>query len=263
MLGQDESGAPVIIDLVSPWGIAVAGQSRSGKSQLVYRLLATAANYDEVAVVGCDPTGLIFQPFADALHPDWRASRLSDVGPHVEVLDRLVEELDRRIDYLLASDLDQFEDFSVEFPLLVAVLEEYPALISTSEADDLADARRPGERYAPRVRRNVRRIIQEGAKVGFRVVLLSQRADAAIIGGSERSNLAFRISLRTVDADGVRMLHPLATAQMIIRLSLAAPGVGIVDGPGEVTRFFRGTYMTYAQYLHDVRKNIRMSASHE
>jgi len=83
-----------------------------------------------VLVCGCDPTGLLWRPFAGSRHAEWRVSGLADLATHQDLLTRLVDEMDARIADLPA-DRDTIET-TPERPLLVVVLEEYAACSARS-----------------------------------------------------------------------------------------------------------------------------------
>jgi S-DNA-T family DNA segregation ATPase FtsK/SpoIIIE len=252
-VGRDENGVDVYVDLWDSWHLAAQGMTRAGKSVLLYGLLAQAAEDPAIAVCGVDPTGVLFSPFADAPWSEWRASGTRDMPAAAGTLRAIVDEMDRRITELPTLDVDQLRDFTPDSPILLVVLEEYPGLLSSAESDDEAEGRKAGEKLAPRIRRDVRRLVQESAKVGGRVFLLAQRMDASIVGGAERSNLGTRFSLRVDTADAVRMLHPSIEPGLVEALAQAKPGQGVVDTPGEPLRRFKADFLDYGGYLARVR----------
>ena len=262
-IGTDELGREVRLDLADPWHLVVQGQSRGGKSVLVYGLLASAASSPEIVVAGCDPTGIMLNPFTQADNPEWRSMRNTDVTAHKSVLRSLVRELDERIDRLLLQDRDKLDAFSAEQPLIVVLMEEYPGLLAAAEADDMAEGRKPTERIAPAIQRDLRRLIQEGAKVGFRVLLLAQRADASIIGGSERSNFGIRVTMRVDNPDAVEMLHPSIDSDLTQRIAMFSAGTGVLDRPGERLALFRSNNTSYADYVNRVRTSLMDRVKHE
>lgn len=250
-VGRCEDGDDLVIDLTDPWHVGVQGMSRSGKSVLLYDLLAATAGRDDVLVTGLDPTGILLAPWAHAPGADLRHCGTGDLDNAVRVVEALVQEMDQRIGHLLATGADQVRPGTPGVPVVVVVLEEYPGLLSVLAAHD--QATKPAGRLENRVRLGVRRLVQEGAKAGFRVVMLAQRFDAAVVGGAERSNLGTRISLRVDNGDAVRMLHPAATGAQVAELAAAEPGRGLVDTPGAPTRWFKADLTGYAQYAHRVR----------
>lgn len=254
-LGWSETGEGVVIDFLSPWHLAIQGQSRSGKSVSAYKLLGSLSECENVVVAGCDPTGVLLSPFNNYPFSDWRAC--GGGSDFVGVIDRLVQEMDRRISRLV-SDMergvyvDKLSEFSPELPLLVVVLEEYPGLLSLLDSEDKVAGRKASDAHGVRVRAGVRRLIQEGAKVGVRVVMIAQRFDASIVGGAERSNLGTRISHKVDNLDAVKMLHPNADSTLMERFSAFKPGYGYIEQAGQEPQFFRSYGVNYEKYARTV-----------
>lgn len=254
-LGRVEDGTDLVLDLTSPWHLAIQGMSRSGKSTVMYDLLAVLAPVRAVTVAGVDPTGILLYPWRDHPNSGWRSIGTRDMQAACEVLDELVAEMDRRITVLLDRALDKFDTFSDSLALVLVVLEEYPGILSAAEVQDQAEGRKPSDRLAPRIQRSTRRLIQEGAKVGFRVLLIAQRMDASIIGGAERSNLGTRITMRVDNADAIRMLHPNVGADYLASVPRMSPGVGLIEVPGVPIRLFKADLLEYRDYVETVRRS--------
>lgn len=247
-LGRTEHGTDLYGDIWAPWHTLVQGQTRSGKSVLSYLMLAPLACRDDVIVTGVDPTGILLGPWGDLPGASLRHTATGDVPGMVVTLAALTEEMDRRITALVANGQDKIEDFTTDQPLIVVVLEEYPGTIATAEAYDAAHGLKPAQRTAPAIRYHVRRLVQEGAKVGFRLLMLVQRADASIVGGAERSNFGFRVSMRVDNPDAVRMLHPAATVEQCQIVQACVPGEGVFESPGQPLTRFKADYCTYQDY---------------
>lgn len=256
-LGVTDDGHPLVIDLRDPWHIAIQGMSRSGKSVLTYNLLAPLATCDNVLVCGVDPTQILLSPWRGYPGDEFRHLG-GDAEAAAKTLASLCRAMDLRIQGLVDATRDKLDTWTPAVPLLVVCLEEYPGLLAQAEADDAAEGRRPADRVAPRIKRSVRRLIQEGAKVGIRVILIAQRMDASIIGGAERSNLGLRITMRVDNADAVRMLHEGADAPTIDAALNSSQGLGIVQDPLRGLRRFRGDLATYEQYASYVQAHTPM-----
>lgn len=250
-VGRHEDGSDVVVDLQEATHVAIQGMTRSGKSCFSYSLLSGLAHATAVEVVGCDPTAILLGPWVGRPGGRFRATGGGDMAAHATALDNLVAEMDIRITQLVESRRDKLEAFTSEMPLLVTVLEEYPGLLAAAESEDRAAGRSMKERVAPRIVANVRRLVQEGAKVGVRVVIIAQRFDAAIVGGAERSNLGYRMSFR-VDRQGQHMLHPDLDSQVGEQVREFAPGVGVLDAPGTPTAVFKSDLTEYEAYVRRV-----------
>ena len=248
VLGIDERGKDIVLDFGDSWHSAVQGMTRSGKSVLTYLVLSQLGAFEEVQITGLDPTGVLLGPLKNRPGADLRAITTASMEDHAEVIRGLVAEMDHRITGLLEAGKDKLEDFTPATPLLLVVLEEYPGVLGAAAAEDSEQARKPAERTKTKIQAGVRRLIQEGAKVGIRVLLLAQRMDAEIVGGAERSNLGNRITLRVDNADALRMLHPQADQDQAALAAKFQPGHGLIDRPGLDTSRFRTDYITYSAY---------------
>lgn len=253
-VGRDETGNAVSLDLFgTSTHVAVQGMTRSGKSVALYLLLgqlAPLARSGAVEITGVDPSGLLFKPWAGYSETaELRCSGAGDPEQMVAVLERLVADMDARIESLLASRRDSIRP-GVDAPLRLVVLEEYPGLLSTLETAD--SGRKPAERLLPRARGYVRRLVQESAKAGYRVVMIAQRFDAAIIGGSERANIESRITLKVDNLDAVRMLHPGADAALAAEVAKFKPGFALLEGPSTPLLKMRFDWCSREDYLSAV-----------
>jgi hypothetical protein len=248
LLGRVESGALLRGEPGDLPHTIVQGVTRSGKSVWTYALLAQLAHRPDVLVAGCDPTGLLWRPFAGSRHAGWQASGLSDLAAHEAVLARVVDEMDARIRNL-PDDRDTAE-VTVERPLIVVTLEELPGLLRVLDA-----AKTRGDDPGARVRSLVSRLLAEGAKAGVRVVILAQRAEASVVGAFERAMCSLRISFRTDNRASVELLHPGAEPALADVHTRALPGVALVSRPGaELTRM-RGPYLGgYPEFAAVVRR---------
>lgn len=253
-VGRTEHNTDLVLELAIGGGhIALQGQSRSGKSTLAYRYLGGLAHYPEVAVAGVDPSSLLLHPFNGAPHRNWRHLGALDFNEATAKLYRLTDEMDRRIANLLFRDLDKLEDFTVDRPLILVVMEEYPGTLAGAKSEDDVLARKPHERVAPQIARCVKRLVQEGAKVGMRVFLLAQRATAETLDGDTRSNCATRITMRVDNATAVRLLHEDCPDELVAQCRRFEPGVGIIERPGHEIMRFRTDLVDYQWYLDKVR----------
>lgn len=239
ILGRDETGTPVTLELGAAAHLASQGATGSGKSVGTYSLLGQLRDAPDVRVTGVDPTGLLLGP--------WRG-RWTDVPApvcgtknpdrYVITLDRVVQEMDRRIG-AMPPGRDSVQ-LGSECPVLLVVLEEHPGALRVLDG---ADAKL-GKSY----RALVGRLLAEGRKAGIRVLLITQRADAAIVGAYERSQASHRISYRVDSADGLRMLHPDVSPDTAAEHASAPAGVALVTIPGQPLTRMRSPYVSYAEY---------------
>lgn len=248
-LGIDSRGRALGLDPFAPRHTVLTGATRSGKSVQLYNMIVQLRGLP-VTVCGIDPSGIVFNALDDALGGSaWRVSTLRDTEKARDVMDAIVEEMDRRIDLLLKRKLDKIDDFDSLVPLLVVVLEEYPGTLAALAAADQAAGLKPADRIEPHIRAAIQRLALEGAKVGVRLWIVAQRADASLLTGVLRSQLTQRLSFRQ-DADGVRMLHDGITPDQIQAMQTFRPGVAYAEYAGELPlTLYRADLISYADFV--------------
>lgn len=232
-LGRTVTGRALELDPFLPRHTLLTGATRSGKSIQLYGMLTQLRGLP-AKVCGVDPTGVLFNALGGALGgDDLRALTLRDLDKVESVVTGIVSEMDRRIGLLLDRRIDQFTMFTDTFPLLVVVFEEYPGMLAALAALDQASGARGANRVELRVRAAVQRMALEGAKVGLRVWIVAQRADASLLTGVLRSQLTQRLSFAQ-DIDGIRMLHEGITDEQIGEMQRFLPGMAFAEYTGEL-----------------------------
>lgn len=258
VLARDEHGAPVGVDPDGTAHIALQGATRSGKSSVCYTLLGALAHRPDVVVCGIDPSGLLLGAFEGGRGSGHIATgtRAEDLDHAADVLGDLVQLMDERVDSLRRSGADKLSTFSAGVPAVWVVLEEYPGLLSAARALDAERGAKTGQRLATRLERAVGRLVKEGAKVGVCVLVIAQRTSADALDTDDRSNIAFRVTLRVDNGDAVRMLHDGITTTGVEAVRQFAPGVALLESPGCPVRRVRFHHTDYATYRARVAAGV-------
>lgn len=248
LLGRDEHGPDLRLSLVESGHIVEQGMTRLGKSMWAYSLLGQLVEAPDVEVAGCDPQGMLLRPWA-AREGAQIALGLADVEQHVDVLEGLVSEMDRRLQEL-PRGVDKLQVSQTD-RLIVVVIEELPALIRAARGYPTpakVDGVQPAK-VVDRIQRAVGRLLAESHKVGFRVLSIAQRQDAELYGsGGPRGQFGVRISF-ACDSDALKMLHDVP-ADLVAAHATALPGIALISGVGLPLARVRGPYMAgeYAAY---------------
>lgn len=250
-LGVDEHGQDVCLDWRTAPHMIVQGTTRSGKSTLLYGLLAQLVGRADTRIAGIDPSGLLLRPFVGSVHAARQVLGLRDMDDIETVLAELVTEMDNRTSGMpLGRDT---VTTGPELPLLVVVLEEWAGVL---RALDQVDAK-----LGKRVRGLVSRLLCEGHKSGVRVVMVVQRAEASVIGGLERAQCDLRVTFRVDNADSVKLLHPGASPDVVERHSTAPNGVALLTAPALPLGGIRAGLIDYATYTDVVRTGVSLPAA--
>lgn len=248
ILGRAVSGRDITLDLCAPHHLLITGSTRSGKSAQLYEILAQCKGLP-VQIAGIDPSGIVFAALGDSLGGGLRVLTLRDAQRCIDVMTEILAEMDNRIDGLLEQRHDKIDDYTEQTPLMLVVMEEYPGLLAALSAIDTANGSRGKDKAETQIKAAVQRIAMEGAKVGIRLVLLAQRADAVILGGALRAQLTARLTFRT-DADGARMLHESIEPEQIEAMARFSPGVGYIEVAGvQELEQYRADYISYADLV--------------
>ena len=252
LLGRAEDATSITHVLAAPGHIAVQGQNGSGKSQLAYGLLAQLCAAADVLVAGSDITGLLLgRAWQDTAHQPWQVTGSRDLAAHAELLDRLVAWMDDRLDAMPARQDSIIP--STTNPLVLVVLEEFPGLVRAATAND--------KKLAERINRAVLRLLSEGRKTAFRVLMLAQRFEAnAVGGGYARDQFAVRLSFR-VPADSLAMLHGDDARALGTEHANAAPGIAYLSAPGHDCIRLRAPLMGgYGRFCDRITRDGRRPA---
>lgn len=211
LFGRDDQGSDLRLSLADWSHTLVQGQTRSGKSRWLYGFLEQLSEAPDLLFAGSDITNLVLRPFEDhPRHGNLMATGSADIEAHAQVLEHLVKIMDDRI-AAMPAHLDVFP-CGTEDPYFLVLLEELPGLLKRA-ADEDARMKPKGTLHS-RITSAYGRLLAEGAKAGFRLVIVMQRADANIIGGYEREQCPIRISFPVGSPAAVSMLHPSVSDEM-------------------------------------------------
>lgn len=236
----------VSISLDASQHYAFQGQARSGKSVAMYGFLSQLREHTNWQITGIDPTGAL-PSAADSI--PWVLAggggiRPSDVS---EWLDELESVLNRRLVALRRDQsADKFEFDDPNYPMLLIVLEEFPGVLKSLKVAEAGV--KPAERVTDRLKAVYGRLLMEALKVNIRVLTIAQRADAEILGGAERAQIACRVTFKVDNQDAVRMFHDGISGHEWEQLRNAAPGVGVIDQIGQPRTMFRAFSTSFIEY---------------
>jgi len=225
----------------------LVGATRSGKSAMTYALLCQAASDPTVLVAGVDVSSILLSPFATEATKPWVHLGSANLEHAVEVVENMVSEMQRRLDFLIASGLDKVNP-GVDFPIVLFVLEEYPGLLGALDGWDAASGVKAADRLKPRLLLGVGRLLRESAKVGIRVLTISQTAHKEILGGDLRSQYSRRWCHRLDSAGDVSLCLESATKEQVEGLMTSQPGVSLYWEAGHPIVSARSHFIEYPAY---------------
>ena len=249
VLGRTEDDRTLAHALADAAHLAVQGQNGAGKSAFTYGLLSQVCAAPDVLIAGSDITGLVLgRAWAGTAHHDWQITGTRDLEAHAAMLDALAAEMDRRLDAMPPRQ-DKIRP-TVQTPLVLVVLEEFPGLLRAAQAKD--------KKLAERITSTVLRLVSEGRKAAFRVLMLAQRFEAnAVGGGYARDQFALRLSFR-VPGESLVMLHGEDARRLGPEHANAAPGVAYLSAPGRDIVRLRAPYLgSYGEFCDRIARHGR------
>lgn len=200
-LGVDTFGNPVIEDLVQMPHLLVAGTTGSGKSVFINNLIAgllCRKSAREMRFVFIDPKMVELAAYKNL--PHLACPVISDVKTQAKVvLNRLVAEMERRYEMMLALEARNIQEFNetvrtrrrsqfAEFngkwqplPYVVFLIDEF--------ADLILILGKPAEEL-------ITRLAQKARAAGIHLIIATQRPSVNVVTGLIKANFPTRIAFR-------------------------------------------------------------------
>nr|WP_017202699.1 FtsK/SpoIIIE domain-containing protein [Microbacterium barkeri] len=185
----DENGNTVNLGLYER-NILLGGVPGSGKSGGATALLVGISRLENCALVGLDPKRVELNMWRD------RFSVIAKKDGHAsEVLAALLEEMERRYEWLEQNDLKKvpFDRFH-EKPLIVILIDELADLVSVgvTKEEKAAEAQRSTA---------IRRLIAKGRAAGIVVITATQKPSSDVIPTSLRDLIQQRVAFATTNRE--------------------------------------------------------------
>ena len=246
VVGRCDDGEDAVIDLADASHIAIQGMTRSGKSAFCYTVFGQLIESDAIRVTGIDPNRVLLEPLAEATDSS-NFVLGNDPLSALRLLDRTIVELENRLALVSKWKVEALgkKHFNSTLPVHVVMLEEYAGLIRSAALYD--EGLKPAERVGSKIKQRVARLVSEGAKAGIRVMLITQRMDAAIVDGDSRGQFGVRITMGVDNGDAVRMLHPEADKETIKKVVSFPPGRALLWQRFR-ERFMQADFTPYDEY---------------
>lgn len=205
-LGMDSYGHIFRYDLGLMPHLLAGGATGSGKSQLMHNILFSIFNNaspEEVKFILVDPKRVEFHPYNGI--PYLLRPVVQDIDEGIEVLEMLVDEMQRRYEILAEAKVRNISDYNekvgkIELPFIILLVDELSDLIC----------------YKPKiVEKSIIRVAQLAKATGIHMVLATSRPSSDIYSGLIKANIPSRIAFNTaskkdsrqiIDQDGAEIL---------------------------------------------------------
>ncbi len=202
LVGVDIKGLPVFIDLAKPehCHVLVVGTAGSGKSIWLRAAIASLVETNTPAtlqLVLIDPKRNAFTAWRDSEHLREPIVFPDEVSP-LEVLERLIEEMEARYERMAEADVDDLRGLirkeSRSVPRIVCVCDEYADLVE--QADDRKE-----------IEAAIARLGAKARAAGIHLILATQTPRREVISGTIKANLPTCIGLRVSSGAEARIIE--------------------------------------------------------
>ncbi len=233
-LGQDIAGQPVVVDLRKMPHLLIAGSTGSGKSVCLNSIINSillSAKPTEVRLMMVDPKVVELKSYDDV--PHLLSPVVTDARKAPRVLQWLVEEMERRYQYLARAGVrdiegfnniaidpvpvsdtpDDFLDFEDELPSAADLPEKMPFILAIIDefGDLMVIAKKECEDY-------IMRIVQMARAVGIHLIIATQRPSVNVITGVIKANMPSRLSFQVSSkVDSMTILDTMGAERLLGR----------------------------------------------
>jgi S-DNA-T family DNA segregation ATPase FtsK/SpoIIIE len=188
MLGEDECGRKLWMDMAKNPHLIVAGGTGSGKSVLLHTLitnaiLGTAVRAYQAEIYLIDPKRVEFSTYRDPIYSKVVVSIKNTYEETLEVLSDLKRRMESRYEEMEKCGVRSIEDDRNMYSHCFLVIDEIADLMLQDKSGELA--------------KDLVTIAQKGRAAGIFMVLATQRPSVDILPGVIKANFPGRIACKT------------------------------------------------------------------
>lgn len=185
VLGVDNTGYPLIADLVDAPHMLVAGTTGSGKSVLLNTIicgLLVRRTPARLRLVMIDPKRVELSQYKGIPHMERPPIKTAEEA--VEALEKLVAVMERRYQAMERRGLKNVKGLELEFPRVVVVVDEFADLMLAAKK---------------KIETPIVRLAQLGRAAGIHLIIATQSPRKDVLTGLIKANVPTRIALTTAD----------------------------------------------------------------
>ena len=185
VLGANNTGCPLIADLVDAPHMLVAGTTGSGKSVLLNTIicgLLIKQTPAKLRFVMIDPKRVELSQYKGVPHME--RPPIKTTAEAVATLDQLVTVMEKRYAQMERCGLKNVKGLELEFPRIVVVVDEFADLMLTAKK---------------RIETPIVRLAQLGRAAGIHLIIATQSPRKDVLTGLIKANVPTRIALTAAD----------------------------------------------------------------
>ena len=209
-LGKDVSGKPVYADLARMPHLLVAGSTGSGKTVFLNNLILSLLykNSPEfLRIILIDPKRVEFPVYNNL--PHLLDSVICNNGKAVNVLEWLIEEMERRFDILSDFKVRNIDSYNKKIldqskkplPYIVLIIDELADLMAAKGNE---------------VEAGIVRLAQMARAVGIHLVVATQRPSVEVITGLIKANITSRVAFQVASQIDSRTVFDTSGAEKLL-----------------------------------------------
>lgn len=185
VLGVDNTGYPLIVDLVDAPHMLVAGTTGSGKSVLLNTIicgLLVKLTPAKLRFVMIDPKRVELSQYKGLPYMERPPIKTTDGA--IATLNQLVTVMEKRYTQMERRGLKNVKGLELEFPRIVAVVDEFADLMLTAKK---------------KIETPIVRLAQLGRAAGIHLIIATQSPRKDVLTGLIKANVPTRVALTTAD----------------------------------------------------------------
>lgn len=185
VLGADNTGYPLIADLVDAPHMLVAGTTGSGKSVLLNTIicgLLVKLTPVKLRLVTLDPKRVELSQYKGVPHMERPPIKTTEEA--VATLNQLVTVMEKRYAQMERRGLKNVKGLELEFPRIVVVIDEFADLMLTAKK---------------KIETPIVRLAQLGRAAGIHLIIATQSPRKDVLTGLIKANVPTRVALTTAD----------------------------------------------------------------
>jgi S-DNA-T family DNA segregation ATPase FtsK/SpoIIIE len=202
LLGEDDTGKKLWMDMVNNPHLLIAGGTGSGKSTLLHSLIAnalflTSFRIRNIVVYLADPKRVEFTEYRDLQLNNVIKKVVSTYTETIETLENIERIMDSRYNEMHKFQMRNIEENPNRFSLILCIIDEV--------ADLMMQDKRNGK-----LQNLIIKIAQKGRAAGIFLILATQRPSVDIITGLIKANFPGRIACKTASRKDSEIIldHP-------------------------------------------------------
>ena len=224
VVGLNDIGEPIMIDLVSVRHLLVAGTTGSGKSWFINEVLVTlllSRGPDVLSLVLIDPKRVELSQYRGFPHTITVATETAQA---VGALESLVKEMECRYTIFEQAGVKNIQQYwqrtgDRSIGYIVGVIDELADLMSTARKE---------------VEILIQRLTQLARAAGIHMIVATQRPSVDVITGVIKSNLPSRVVFQLISGPDYRTV---LNVDQDLKLRGKGDGVALLEGHAGLVRF--------------------------